>query len=212
MINMTCSSSNNKKIYSIYIIHNLANGKKYIGATNNTSRRWKEHLKISRQKFIKYAIHFAIKKYGYEMFYFSILESNLTFSQAMKQEKKWIKYFKKLGHILYNETNGGEGRSGVTISKNMKNKLSKRMKGKNNYFYGKKLCGNLNGNYGRKMKPHVKSALLKCRSKLKKQQVIEIRSKYKYNNYSISKLSKEYKISQAQIHRIVNYKRWQNID
>jgi len=70
-----------------------------------------------------------------------ILKQNLTEEEAFKHEIYMIAVFgrKDLGTgILRNKTNGGDGISGFRHSKKSKNEMSKKRKGENNPFYGKK--------------------------------------------------------------------------
>ena len=68
------------------------------------------------------------------------LKQNLTEQEAFKHEKYMIAVFgrKDLGTgILRNKTDGGEGASGVIVSKETRKKLSKAKKGENHPRYGK---------------------------------------------------------------------------
>ena len=78
------------------------------------------------------------------------LKQNLTEEEAFKQEKYMIAVFgrKDLGTgILHNKTDGGEGISGLVRTEETRKKISKGLKGENNYWYGKK--GKDAPNYGK---------------------------------------------------------------
>lgn len=173
--------------YYIYSIFNLINGKIYIGKTANYKKRWSKHIKQAHQK-IKYAIHWALLKYGTSNFHFLVLEECVSFNEANEKEIYWIKLLKENGIQLYNETDGGEGTLGV------------------------KRFGPDNPNYGKEMKPHVKKELLKHRRKLTDQQIKEICDLFATNNYTQIQLSKQFNISLTQIHRIVRGKSWGSKD
>lgn len=197
--------------YSIYIIFNTVNGKMYVGASKNPTRRWKRHRSTSISNYqtaIKCAVHYAIKKYGPDNFIFKVVETGLSFDNAMTREMEWIAALKDAKYQLYNETNGGEGTIGYEVSEEERKKRSERMKGKNNYFYGRQLSGEANGHYGHKMKPHVKEELLKHRCKLTSQQVKNIKNLYATGNYTQTKLGQLFNISLTQIHKIIHGKQW----
>lgn len=81
--------------FFIYQYLNLINNKVYIGQTNNIDRRIREHKSNAfNPKSVNYnnIIHKAIRKYGYENFEISILESfEGTYEQANLKESFWIK-------------------------------------------------------------------------------------------------------------------------
>lgn len=71
-----------------------------------------------------------VKKVG---FYYEIIEDNLTWEEACKREKYWIKYYGRFDlneGKLINRTNGGDGSSGYKLSKSHKEKISKANLGK----------------------------------------------------------------------------------
>lgn len=173
----------------IYGIYNKLNGKLYIGITTNCEKRWKRHQKMVNPNVkIKHAIHWALNKYGIDNFIFKQIEELNDWKFALQQERAWIKALKELGHQLYNETDGGEGSFGVRR-------------------YGKD-----NPNFGKPMKPHVKKELLKHRRKLSDEQIKEIQILFANNNYTQTKLSKQFNVSLTQIHRIVKGKSWGDKD
>lgn len=100
----------------IYKITNNINGKGYVGQTiQPIENRWAQHIATSSQnkENKKYAIHYAIEKYGLENFSFSILEEVSDDSLLNDKEIYWIEKEKtyveeKDGHG-YNLTRGGEG-------------------------------------------------------------------------------------------------------
>lgn len=200
-----------KSTYSIYIIFNTVNGKMYVGVSKDPKRRWKRHKSIVNSKcktVVKSAIHYALNKYGPDKFIFKTIESNLSFEEGMTREIKWIALLKDMKYQLYNETDGGEGTVGYEVSEEERKRRSDRMKGKNNYFYGMHLAGELNGHYGHKMKSHVKKELLKHRAKLTLQQVKNINRLYATGDYTQTELSKLFEVSLTQVHKIVHGKRW----
>ncbi len=106
--------------YCIYKAQNKANGKIYIGKTNNFLKRQGEHLhdcRTGHQLFSK-----ALKKYGKEGFDWTIVEDDIqSLVAANRSEQFWIKYyrsyFKWKQSNGYNMTKGGDGGSCWNIKK-----------------------------------------------------------------------------------------------
>lgn len=169
--------------YFLYGIYNTVNGKLYIGITADCNKRWQKHIRMAKSK-TKYAIHWAISKYGSDNFIFKQIEEYDNWIDACNKEIQWIKCLKENTYQLYNETDGGDGTLGV------------------------RRYGADNPNFGKEMKPHVKETLIKIRRKLSDDQIQEIISLYTSGNYSQTQLSKQYDVSLTQIHRIVNGKSW----
>lgn len=99
----------------IYKITNLVNNKIYIGQTiQPIEKRWEQHIKSSYKKnndSKKYAIHYAIQKYGKGNFSFTVIEQ-VENSLLNMREEYWIKELNTFidNHCGYNMTYGGEGR------------------------------------------------------------------------------------------------------
>lgn len=101
----------------IYCYENQINSKKYIGQTNNIERRKREHLSSSynvKNDGYNSAFHRAIRKYGIENFFFSILEE-CDEEKANEREQYWIQeknsYIDNHG---YNLTLGGDGNKKIS--------------------------------------------------------------------------------------------------
>lgn len=95
----------------IYKITNKINGKIYIGKSSNIERRWKEHIRHSKDKFSKNkpAIHRAINKYGKNNFTFEIIKE-CEIDELNDLEKYYInEYRSNVKDIGYNFTDGGDG-------------------------------------------------------------------------------------------------------
>lgn len=95
----------------IYKITNSSNGKVYIGKSADIERRWKEHIRHSKDEFTKEKppIHRAINKYGAEAFIFEVIEECKE-NELNEKEKFYIQLYdsrnKKKG---YNISEGGDG-------------------------------------------------------------------------------------------------------
>lgn len=100
--------------YVVYVIQNKTNHKIYVGKTgaNPHIKRWKQHLKISRNpsQYEAMPIHYAIAKYGEDNFDFSIIEEFEDFDECSDAEMFWIEYLRSRDDQCgYNLTLGGEG-------------------------------------------------------------------------------------------------------
>jgi hypothetical protein len=123
----------------IYRATNLINGKVYIGKTIYSIRyRKKQHKTDSKNKINNMVFHKAIRKYGFENFKWSIIDTAENEAELNKKEIYWIAEYKKT-HIVYNMTNGGNGLSGYRPTKETREKISKKLKGRPSKKKGKKL-------------------------------------------------------------------------
>lgn len=98
-------------MYSVYKITNKVNNKKYIGITSKTiSERFRQHYNDAINSKDNYPFHCAIRKYGIDMFYVELLETNLTEDQAKERERYYIKYYNTFikNNYGYNATYGGD--------------------------------------------------------------------------------------------------------
>ncbi len=89
--------------YCVYA-HIFPDGKKYIGATKNISKRWKLGEGYVSNK----EMHRAIQKYGWGNIRHEIVADNLSISQAREIERNLIKLFNSVNDG-YNKANGGDG-------------------------------------------------------------------------------------------------------
>lgn len=97
----------------IYKITNLINNKIYIGKTNDSNRRWKDHKRLAftvNNREYEKTLYKAMRKYGLENFQFDMIEELFDYSIAGEREKYWIKYYDSWQNG-YNENQGGEGGS-----------------------------------------------------------------------------------------------------
>lgn len=100
-------------MYCIYKVTNKADGKVYIGKTNNLPKRKNEHYNDTRNLHL---FSRALHKYGKDNFTWEVLEHSLkTLEDANVRERYWIKkyrsYFKWKNSNGYNMTKGGDGGS-----------------------------------------------------------------------------------------------------
>ena|ERR1035437_5672421 len=208
--------------FHIYTIHNILNNKIYVGKTNNIKKRWARHVSnaFSKNNLVKKHIHYAISKYGLDNFVFSIIQSFNNEIDCLLAEIYWIKYFNSMNRDLgYNLTEGGGGSSGFKLSQETKDKISKAKLGTKATEFTKKIMsdkrkGHKNNFYGKKhtQKTKIKNSGENSKSaKLILQEVIEIIDLFKCKNFSQKQIAIIYGISQSQISRIVNGKKWSNV-
>lgn len=118
--------------YSVYK-HTFPNGKVYIGITcRKPEYRWNYGKGYARQPLL----YRAICKYDWDNIKHEILFKNLTKEKAEQKEIELISFYKSNQRDFgYNIDNGGN--SIGKMSEDTKNKISKKIKGKNHPMYGK---------------------------------------------------------------------------
>lgn len=130
----------------IYMIENKVNGMRYVGQSNNITKRWTQHkcdLKAGRHD--NEHLQHAFNKYGEKVFEFKILEY-LPEHFLDAGEVWWINYLDTFRHG-YNMTKGGEStrglipwNKGIRRSDRVRAILSESAKqrtGEKNSFFGK---------------------------------------------------------------------------
>jgi group I intron endonuclease len=177
-------------------------------------------------------INLSIKKYGIENFYREILEYCESKEHQNEREIFWINKLDSKNPIVgYNILDGGEGGWDPNIWKNRKhrqetrNKISANhhdVKGAKNPMYNKKhtdfsknkiRLSKLGTNASKETRINMSLRAQgegNSRSKLKVEDVINIRNRYK-NGEKIENIVKEYPVEISCIWKIVNNKTWKNI-
>ena len=92
--------------YVVYVHQNKVNGKRYIGITNNTVKRW-----YGKGKHYDGCPRFfnAIQKYGWDNFTHKVIERGLTLEEANERERFYIAKYKSTEKAHgYNITTGGD--------------------------------------------------------------------------------------------------------
>lgn len=128
-------------MYRIYKIVNKINGKIYIGLTSKSVYdRWCRHLmdcKFKKRK--KVRLYNAIMKYGEKNFIIEEIYLCKNKNIAYEKEKYYIKLYNSYDeNIGYNMTIGGDGINGYIFSEEDKKRISDKVKGELNGFYGRK--------------------------------------------------------------------------
>lgn len=97
-------------MYSVYLITNLCNNKKYVGVTTRTiEERFEEHW---HRRFKGSALGAALIKYGKENFSLQLIDTAASLKEMYDKEQEYIKLYNSY-YNGYNRTFGGEG--GVTV-------------------------------------------------------------------------------------------------
>lgn len=115
--------------FLIYEAVNLANGKRYIGKTQDFEFRKYQHQQNALNGIDK-IFYRAIRKYGFDTFQWNILSTHRVEARALEAEVNCIKKCRVEGITLYNMTEGGEGTSGRKYSKATRAKISAALKGR----------------------------------------------------------------------------------
>jgi group I intron endonuclease len=122
---------------TLYIAINKKNSKTYIGKTEcSFKKRLKEHRQDAKHCRNNSIFHKAIRKYGIECFEF--INIDLPNEDLNEAEQMFIQDYRDAGITIYNLTDGGEGQSGLVMSKEQREKISKAMMGNTPWNKGKK--------------------------------------------------------------------------
>jgi group I intron endonuclease len=122
--------------YTVYLRTNKANGKQYVGQTNDFKRR-EFNWYNTNWHYAGRLIDNARKKYGVENWDTDILKECTTLEETNYWEAYYIKELNTKAPNGYNLTDGGDGAPACIVSDETRKKLSERTKGENNPFYGK---------------------------------------------------------------------------
>lgn len=110
-----------ENIYSIYLITNKINGKKYVGFTNDPKRRWKDHR--SRNS----VIGKALRKYGRENFSFEIIYQSKDAEHCLSVMEPYFIAEHDAFNNGYNISTGGDGAIGAKLSEEIVEVIRKAM-------------------------------------------------------------------------------------
>lgn len=114
----------------IYLIHNLASNKVYVGQTARPIwHRWSEHKHHTRNSHLKNSIN----KYGIINFDYTVLDIIISTSEEeLKKtlhiyENAWIQFFKSCSISLYNVRDAAESNKGCKRSEELKRQVAKKV-------------------------------------------------------------------------------------
>lgn len=111
----------------IYQAKNLVNGKRYVGQTRKTLEQRKSIHKYNTKTQYTY-FYRALKKYSFNNFEWSVLESDIDPENLNDREVLWIAELDTFGPGGYNMTTGGK--QGTERSEETRRKISTTHKGK----------------------------------------------------------------------------------
>jgi group I intron endonuclease len=216
---------------AIYSIKNITTEQLYIGSAVNFDGRKNMHLsQLRKNTHGNSRLQKSFNKYGESSFLFNILEPVIDVNLLIKREQYYIDtllpFFNiaKIAGSSLGIKRTDEFKKKIGLTKNRLGKLASDETKKNISIAQKKRYESIEernrmslifkGNTFRKGKKHKKESILKLsgensvNSKLKLNQVLEIREKYIPRVYSSYKLAKEYNISRQQVNRIINNIDW----
>ncbi len=188
--------------YMVYAVNNAVNGKLYIGCTNQKiENRLNKHYRDAANKSTNSSFHKALRKYGKDNFYLTIIGYYNSRSAMLQAEVEWIAFFDSYySDQGYNDTPGGDGgptNQGKKFDDEWKKNLSAGQRGrkrKNSENLSKANKNNLPTN-----------------RKLTFDQAEEIRIKYK-NGVKYCDLAKIYNMAESSLRNIIELKTYKERD
>lgn len=128
----------NKREHSIaviYLITCLVNGKIYVGSAKDFYKRYWDYEKIGGRTPATRLMEYAIKKYGFSAFEFSILEYVSDPKDLLTREQYYLDTFRPWDHSVgYNVCKTAGSRLGMKHSAETKAKISANQIGKKQLF------------------------------------------------------------------------------
>jgi group I intron endonuclease len=107
----------------VYLITNIENGKFYVGKTKGTLKsRWYNHCREAAQG-RGFALHAAIRKYGFASFNCKVLGEYSTEEEALVAERDWVLQLGAMGPKGYNLCEGGRGALGMVWTEERREKM-----------------------------------------------------------------------------------------
>ena len=193
----------------IYKITN-PQGEIYIGCTIDWDRRKKEYKNLRVKG--RSLIHESLLKYGWANHKFILIEE-CSIEDLYEKEIYWINKFNSVNEGLNIRWGGRNG----TLSQEIKNKISKALKGRKTPWVNK----NFKNNISKALKEYYKDPKNKEKLKVPRKRnkdgkcwerdrlvnphiVNEIRIKYNTENFTRSSLSREYGVSWGTIKNITD--------
>lgn len=122
-----------QKIWAIYKITNMINGKLYIGQTKEPDKRWNQHRRSAANAIQQ--IHHAINKYGAHNFTYEVIDFAITKPQANCIETSLMYYYDTFaingkGYNIMKAGELGHKRKQRVVSIETKEKISNTLKGR----------------------------------------------------------------------------------
>jgi hypothetical protein len=168
---------------TIYCVHCISTGKKYIGQTiQKIQYRINDHF--CRSSNSQYKFHRAIKKYGKNNFIYGVIEE-CDFSVINDREMYWINIFDTFKNGYNSDTGGMNGR---LLSEETKSKIQQKTSKHNNPRYGVKLNSEL--------KEKIKNSNAKF-----EYTILEINTNIFYKTNSLREFCKNYDLKRVNLTR-----------
>jgi group I intron endonuclease len=118
-------------MHFVYIITNTANGKLYVGKTNDPKVRWRAHKNNARNHALRWPLYAAMRKYGVDAFNFHVVAEYDTEESALSMECWYIAFYEAASDSSgYNLSPGGAGTSGYKWPEDARRRHSERLKGR----------------------------------------------------------------------------------
>ena len=142
----------------IYKATNTKTGKIYIGKYERKFNiRKSQHKHNAFIKKIDTYLYKSMRKHGFDVFKWEIIDTAETKDELNKKEIYWIKRLKSRAPNGYNMTNGGDGGTGFKHNEETRKQMSERQKNKwKNPDYRRRM---VSINIGRKASPQTLKAL-----------------------------------------------------
>ncbi len=111
-----------QKKFTVYLVINRVNGKKYVGITiQSLDARLNAHFSKAKVTGDNRKFYNAIRKYGEENFYIEFLDSADSYTELKEKEKHYIKELDTY-NSGYNSTLGGDGTLGASPNDEVREK------------------------------------------------------------------------------------------
>ena len=110
-------------MFTVYKITNLKNNKSYIGSSIRVDKRWKQHIRTSKNpnsSQYNYPLYRAFRKYGINNFSFDVLKDDFNNQQEMQE-------YQHIMIIYFNSVENGYNQTYQTIGIDKNNENFKKM-------------------------------------------------------------------------------------
>ena len=210
-----------RKIFGIYQIKNLVNGKIYIGSSVNIARRWREHkTELRKDRHGNIYLQRSWNKYGEEEFEFSVLLLLNKKDNLIIKEQEYLDTLCPEYNLAYK---AGASMKGKRHTNETKKKMSNSSKGDKNGFFGKRHTKESIKKISKAGEGRIFS--LEAREKLSKlhrgenhyhttltnDSVVKIRDLWKIGKYTQVEIGKMFGVNNKIINNIINYRTWKHV-
>jgi len=178
---------------------------RYIGVTTNSLRkRLTDHKSSARTQGFNYPLHKWMRdcNFNVEIFEIETIDSEIRFDREMY----WISEMRKNGHTLLNITDGGSGTTGWKMPEEVREKLSRRAKGRPSAFKGRHHSAESKLNLSIAAKKYPRGELSRA-SKISESDVLEIR-RLRESGIPAPTIAKKFGIGASQVYRIEKREKW----